>query len=276
MEHFSVDAYTPAQIAARVEKVCISKSTTEPLRVLVLAGLAGAFIAFGAALFTLVIHAGAGVDPGLLRLVGGLAFCLGLVLVIVAGAELFTGNNLLVMAFVDGKISLAQLLRNWGLVYLGNFGGALFIAALVWASGHWLIGDGAVGAKAVRIALAKVQLDPLQAVARGVLCNLLVCLAVWMCFAGRSVTDKVLAILFPITAFVALGFEHSVANMYFIPAGLFAAAEPSVISALGGVDLAPLTLQGFLLNNLLPVTLGNVIGGGLLVGLVYWFIYLRD
>jgi formate/nitrite transporter len=276
MQHFSIDAYTPAEIAARVEKVSVSKSTTDPLRVLVLAGLAGAFIAFGAAFFTLVTHAGAGVDPGLMRLIGGLVFCLGLVLVVVAGAELFTGNNLLVMACVDGKITLAQLARNWLLVYVGNFAGSLFIAALVWASGHWLIGDGAVGAKAVRIALAKVQLDPVQAVARGVLCNLLVCLAVWMCFAGRSVTDKVLAILFPITAFVSLGFEHSVANMYFIPAGMLAASEPQVAAALAGADLAPLTISGFLLGNLLPVTLGNIIGGGLLVGLVYWFIYLRE
>jgi len=281
MEHFSIDAYTPAQIAERVEKVCISKSTSDPLRALALSVLAGAFIAFGALFFTLVTHDVSDLNPGLARLIGGLVFSLGLVLVVIAGAELFTGNNLLVMACVDGKIGLGQLLRNWAIVYCGNFVGAIGVALLVWLSGHWLIGDGAVGARAVQIALAKLQLEPLQAVVSGLLCNVLVCLAVWMCFAGHSVTDKILAILLPISAFVALGFEHSVANMYFVPAGMLAASEPAVLLALGGGDTAALGLGelgigNFLLANLLPVTLGNMLGGGGLVAAVYWFIYLRD
>lgn len=275
MEHFSVDAYTPREIAAKIEKVAVSKSTNDPLRVFALAVLAGAFIAFGAALYTLVTYDAAGVAAGIMRLLGGLVFCLGLILVVVAGAELFTGNNLIVMAYVDGKVSLRQLLQNWGIVYVGNFAGAVGVVVLIYLSGHWQIGDGAVGAKAIAIANAKVNLDWMQAFTRGILCNILVCLAVWLCFAGRSVVDKVFAILFPITAFVALGFEHSVANMFFIPAGMVAQTQPELVQHLAGTSLENLTITGFICNNLIPVTLGNIIGGSVFVGLFYWFIYLR-
>jgi len=276
VDHFSVDAYSPKEIAARIESVGVSKSTGEPLRVFALAILAGAFIAFGAVFYTIVTHDSAGVSAGFMRLVGGLSFCLGLILVVVAGAELFTGNNLIVMAYVDGKVSLNKLLANWTIVFVGNFIGALGILLLIYLSGHWQIGGGAVGAKVLAIANAKVNLTWMEAFTRGILCNILVCLAVWLCFAGRTVVDKVLAIIFPITAFVAMGFEHSVANMYFISAGLLAKQQPELVQLVGSMNLDGLTISSFLFNNLLPVTLGNIIGGSVFVGLFYWFIYLRD
>lgn len=275
MDPFSIDAYTPAEVARRVEQVSLSKCTNDPLRVMALAVLAGAFIALGAMFYTLVIHEPGMLPIGLLKWLGGLAFCLGLVLVVVAGAELFTGNNLLVMAFVDGKISLRQLLNNWWLVYLGNFIGALGILLLIVLTGLWWQGDGALAAQTVAIADSKVNLSFWQAFSRGVLCNVLVCLAIWLTMAGRSVTDKILAVLLPISAFVALGFEHSVANMFVIPAGMVA----SNMQAWQGMGISVsenLTVSGFLLGNLLPVTLGNLVGGSLLVGLCYWFIYLRN
>lgn len=279
MKDFDTDAYTPAQMAARVEKAGIVKGNLDFLSTLTLSILAGAFIAFGAVLFTYVIH-DSNLSSGLTKLIGGLVFCLGLILVVVAGAELFTGNNLIIMAYVSRKITLERLLRNWIIVFSGNLIGALAIVSLVSQTGHWTTARGAVGAQALLIANGKVHLTFAQALSRGILCNILVCLAVWLCFSGRSVTDKVLAIIFPITAFVALGFEHSVANMYFIPAGLMLKNNPEVLSAaekmLGQTpDLSSLTTTGFLLRNLLPVTLGNIIGGGFLVGIVYWFVYLR-
>lgn len=280
MNNFSVEAYSPKEIAERIEKVSISKSTNDPVRVFVLALLAGAFIAFGAALFTLVTHDASNINVGLLRLIGGLVFCLGLILVVVAGAELFTGNNLLVMAYVDKKITLSQLMRNWLIVFLGNFIGALGVVLLIYLSKHWLINQGLVGTKAILIANGKVGLSFTQALSLGILCNILVCLAVWLCFAGRTVTDKILAIIFPITAFVALGFEHSVANMYFIPAGMAAASDPEILQAALSIrphlNLSELSVGKFIINNLLPVTLGNLIGGSGFVGIVYWFIYMRE
>lgn len=276
MVHFLVDAYTPKEIAARIENSGVTKSTGDPLRVFALAILAGAFIAFGAIFFTIVTYDGGGVAAGLMRLIGGLAFCLGLILVVVAGAELFTGNNLIVMAYIDGKVTLKQLMKNWIIVYFGNFVGAIGVMGLIYFSGHWDIGNGAVGAKVIAIANAKVNLTWMEAFTRGILCNILVCLAVWLCFAGRTVVDKVLAILFPITAFVAMGFEHSVANMYFIPAGLVAKQQPEMLSLISTINVENLTIMNFLFNNLLPVTLGNIIGGSIFVGLFYWFIYLRD
>ncbi|NQY27131.1 MAG: formate/nitrite transporter family protein [Piscirickettsiaceae bacterium] len=276
MDHFSVDAYSPKEIAARIENVGISKSTSDPLRVFALAILAGAFIAFGAVFFTVVTHDATAISAGILRLLGGLVFCLGLVLVVVAGAELFTGNNLIVMAYVDGKVSLKQLLTNWMIVFIGNFVGALGILLLIYLSGHWQINGSEVGAKVLTIANSKVNMTWMEAFTRGMLCNILVCMAIWLCFAGRTVVDKVLAILFPITAFVAMGFEHSVANMYFIPAGLLAKNQPDIVQLVGNINLDNLTIYGFLFDNLLPVTLGNIVGGSVFVGLFYWFIYLRD
>ncbi len=279
MQQFDIDAYTPAQMAARVEKAGIVKGNLDFFSTFTLSVLAGAFISFGAILYTYVIH-DSSLSVGLTKLIGGLVFCLGLILVIVAGAELFTGNNLIVMAYVSKKITLRMVLRNWAIVFVGNLVGSLAIVLLVWLSGQWAAEGHAVGLKALMIANGKVNLTFAQALSRGILCNILVCLAVWLCFSGRSVTDKVLAIIFPITAFVALGFEHSVANMYFVPAGLVLKQDAQVLSAatrmLGQVpDLSRLTISGFLARNLLPVTLGNIIGGGFLVGIVYWFAYLR-
>ena len=275
MENFSIDAYTPKEIAQRIEKVSISKSTLDPFRVFALSLLAGAFIAFAAVFYTIVIHDST-LSSGLTRLLGGLVFCLGLILVIVAGAELFTGNNLLVMAFVDKKITLKQLMLNWGIVFFGNLIGSLGIVFLIYLSDQWLMSGGALGAKAVMIANSKVNLEFVPAFARGILCNALVCMAVWMCFACHSVTDKVLTILFPITGFVAMGFEHSVANMYFIPAGILAQMNPDIMQVVGSsAKVSNLDLMGFM-HNMLPVTLGNIVGGSIFVGMVYWFIYLRS
>jgi len=260
------DAYAPPQIAVRVREVGVAKATAPVATTLGLAVLAGAFIALGALFYTVTITGGTGQAPfGLVRLVGGMAFSLGLVLVVVGGAELFTGNNLIAMAWAAGRITIGQVLRNWLWVYLGNLFGALGTAALALLAGvHWL-GDGTVGETAVGIARAKVSLDPMAAVARGVLCNALVCLAVWLCMGARGVADKILAILFPITAFVACGFEHSIANMYFLPVGI----------ALTAGTAAPISLAGAL-GNLAFVTAGNILGGTVLVALVYWFVYLRD
>ncbi|MBQ0713199.1 MAG: formate/nitrite transporter family protein [Porticoccus sp.] len=271
-----MEAYSPKQIAQRVEAVGVTKANLDTLSTLLLAILAGAFISFGALLYTFIIH-DSSFGLGLTRLAGGLGFCLGLILVVVAGAELFTGNNLMTIACVSRRISLAKLLRNWALVFLGNLLGALGTVVLISISNYWLANDGRVGEVTVLIANSKVNLGFAEAFARGVLCNVLVCLAIWLCFAGHSVTDKILAIVFPITAFVALGFEHSVANMYFIPAGMMALGDPVVLAAIPeGTDLSNLNIWDFLVNNLLPVTLGNMVGGGILVGVVYWVIYLRN
>lgn len=279
MDVFDIDAYSPAQMAARVEKAGITKGNLDPLSTLVLAMLAGAFIAFGAALYTFVLH-DTTLTLGLGRLLGGFVFCLGLILVIVAGAELFTGNNLIVMAYVSRKVTGRQLLQNWGIVFIGNLLGALIIVLFIHLSSHLNTAGGALSLFALKIAVAKVNLTFMEALMRGILCNLLVCLAVWLCFSGRSVTDKILAILFPITAFVAMGFEHCVANMYFIPVGLVIANDNVLLESALKLSTQPLatdslTIGAFLWNNLVPVTLGNIIGGVFFVGAVYWFVYLR-
>lgn len=254
------DAYAPRVIAERIEGAGVAKANLPTLSLLVLGILAGAFIGFGAMFYTVVMtNSGLGFGPA--RLLGGVVFSLGLILVVVGGAELFTGNNLIVMAWADNKISTGQLLRNWGLVFVGNFIGAVATAYMVYLSGTLAAADGGVAATAARIAEAKVLIPPLEAFVRGVLCNALVCLAVWLSFAAHSVSGKILAIVFPISAFVALGFEHSIANMYFIPLGLFLDAD--------GVDVPGIVA------NLLPVTLGNIFGGGVFVALVYWLVYLR-
>lgn len=273
MENFSNDAYKPKEIAERIEQISVSKSATDLSKVFVLALLAGAFIAFASVFYTVVVH-NSTMSPGITRLVGGLSFCLGLILVVIAGAELFTGNNLLIMAYVDKKITLKQMVANWGVVFIGNLIGSLGVVFLIYLSDEWLMTGDAVGAKAILIANEKVNLSFTAAFARGILCNALVCLAVWLCFACHSVTDKILAIIFPVTAFVAMGFEHSVANMYFIPAGIIAQYNPEIMKVVGTVDLSHLNFMGFMAN-LLPVTLGNIAGGSVFVGMVYWFIYLK-
>jgi formate transporter len=262
-----LDAYAPSQIAMRVREVGVTKAAMPVLTMFALAILAGAFIALGALFYTVTVTTGneVAVPIGLLRLAGGVTFSLGLVLVVVGGAELFTGNNLIAMAWASGRVTTQQVMRNWGWVYLGNLVGAVGTAGLVWLAGVHTMSDGAVGETMVRIARSKIALDPVSALARGVLCNVLVCLAVWLCMGARSVADKILAILFPISAFVACGFEHSVANMYFLPIGWALAAGTS----------APLSVTDAV-SNLALVTLGNVLGGTILVALVYWSVYLRN
>lgn len=271
----TLDAHPPLEMAERMENVGVKKATMDPWSMFALAVLAGSFIGLGAEFFTLVIT-DSGLNFGMNKLVGGFAFCLGLILVVVGGAELFTGNNLIVMAWVGGKLTLGQLMRNWIIVYAGNLVGSLATVVLMYFTRQWVFSDYQVGATALRIANAKVNLCFSAALSRGILCNALVCLAVWLTLSGRSVTDQILAILFPITAFVASGFEHSVANMYFIPMGLLLKSEPHVVEAAGYVasDLVQLNAQGFV-DNLIAVTTGNIFGGGFLVALVYWFIYRR-
>ncbi|RKX39130.1 MAG: formate transporter FocA [Verrucomicrobia bacterium] len=274
MEPAITDAYMPAEMAKRAEASAIRKANRDFVSAFFLAVQAGSFIAFGAALFTSVIH-DSSLGVGLTKLIGGMTFSLGLVLVIIAGADLFTGDTLMVMGCFSGKIKVRQMLRGWVFVFMGNLVGALAIVAMVHYSGHWSGNGGAIGAKALAIANAKVNLTFTQAIASGMLCNILVCLAIWLCYSSRSVTDKILSIIFPITAFVAMGFEHSIANMYFIPAGLVLKHNPEIVGLLNGADLSNLTMSGFLLNNLLPVTIGNMVGGALFVGTIYWILYLR-
>jgi formate/nitrite transporter len=276
-EHASLDPLLPAEMAARAETIGAAKARLPLLDLAALAVLAGAFIALGAAFFTTVTTS-TEVGYGPSRLLGGVAFSLGLILVVIAGAELFTGNNLMVMAWAARRVSTGSLLRAWAVVYAGNFIGALATAVLVALSGQWRFAEHAVGANAVRIANTKVNLDFAEAFFLGVLCNGLVCLAVWLTYSARSNLDKALAVVFPITAFVASGYEHSIANMYFIPLGLLLKSEGAVLAA-GDLDAAAvgdLDVVTFLFANLLPVTAGNLVGGGVLVGAIYWFIYRRN
>jgi formate/nitrite transporter len=254
MSDDSHDAYKPAQIAALIETAGVAKAALPLHRMATLALLAGAFIGFGAAFWCLAM---AGADPGFgpQRVLGGMVFSLGLILVVVGGAELFTGNALMVMAAVDGRIGVAALARNWGVVYLGNLAGAVGLALAFGLSG---LLDGPMGETAARAASAKAALGPVEAFVRGALCNALVCLAVWLSFAARSATDKILGVLWPVTAFVALGLEHSVANMFLFPAGIWAGAEVSPAGVAG---------------NLVWVTLGNIVGGAGGVALAYRFAF---
>lgn len=264
---FGFDAFSPTQIAERVETTGVAKARLPLLSMLVLGVLAGAFIGLGA-LYFVIVRSDAQLSFALKQVLGGMAFALGLILVVIAGAELFTGNNLLVMAWADRKISTCELLRSWAVVCIGNFVGAVGLALLVYLARHPEINGGAIGREYLSIASAKVGLPFWTALFRGILCNALVCLAVWMALAGRSVVDKVVAIVVPISAFVAAGFEHSVANMYLIPMAM-------LLQDAGGMAGATvITWSGFFAN-LVPVLLGNLIGGAVLVGLVYHLIYHR-
>ena len=273
----TLDALLPPEMAARAEEVGVTKAALDAPRLFTLAILAGAFIAFGG-IFATTALAGAGQAPwGPVRVLAGAVFSVGLILVVVGGAELFTGNNLIVMAWASGRVRTAALLRSWTIVFAGNFVGAAGIALAVCLAGTQRAGDGAFGLAALAIAHAKLQLGFGQAVVLGVLCNVLVCLAIWLGYSARTTTDRLLAVVPPISAFVAAGFEHSIANMYFVPFAIFVdTLDPGFVAAHG---LAPrldgLTWAAFVGRNLLPVTIGNLIGGALLVGAVYWFVYLR-
>lgn len=290
---FSFDALMPKDMAAKAEAVGVTKANLGPYRMFAMAVLAGAFIAMGANYATTVwaglgkITVSAGGDVaftsaipyGIQRLLGGLVFATGLIMVVIAGSELFTGNCLIPMAWASKKVTTRAMLRNWVIVYFGNFVGSVLTAYLIFLGKQHTFGGGAVGLAALNIGVAKSTLGFVQCVVLGIFCNALVCMAVWMCFGARSNVDKVFVILPPISAFVACGFEHCVANMYFIPSAIFIkdldpAYFATVASALkdGG---ASLTWGTFLVANLIPATIGNIIGGALMVGGMYWFIYLR-
>ena len=269
MEIFGFDAFSPKEIAGRVNEFCVVKARMPLITMWMLGMLAGAFIGLGSIYYTLVVS-DVSIGFAAARVGGGVCFSLGLLLVVVAGAELFTGNNLLAMGWADGCVSWREVLRNWAVVCAANFVGAAGLAVLVYFSGHWEMNDGAVGETYLKIAAAKAALPAWRAFFLGVLCNILVCMAVWMALAGRSVVDKFVAILFPISAFVAAGFEHSIANMYFFPLAMLLKWH--------GLALPPggdaITVYG-MLGNLGPVIAGNIVGGSVLVALVYWVIYLR-
>jgi formate transporter len=273
----AIDALLPPAMARRAEEIGVAKAAMAPMRLFALAVLAGAFIALGGA-FATTAAAGAGTAPwGPVRVVVGVAFSLGLILVLVGGAELFTGNNLIVMAWASGRVGSLALLRNWTIVFAGNALGAMATGLVVYAAGIHRFGGGAWGITAITTASAKLGFGFVQAVALGVLCNALVCLAVWMTYSARTTSDRILVIVPPISAFVAIGFEHSIANLYFVPLGIFIAVfDPAFMAGRDmGVQADSLTWTGFVLRNLVPVTLGNIVGGSLLVGAVYWFVYLQ-
>jgi formate/nitrite transporter len=288
----TLEAILPAAMAARAEEAGVKRVAIDPLTQLVLSVLAGAFIGLGAAFATTVGAGGiaiasadgstalsAGLPYGVMRLLIGLAFSLGLIMVIVGGAELFTGSNMIVMAWASGKVKSRDLLRNWVIAFVGNFAGAFLTAALMFLTTQYTFGGGSVGLTALATAESKASLAFIPAVALGIMCNALVCLAVWMCYGARTTVDRILTIVPPITAFVATGFEHSIANIYYLPLGLFikSGAADAFWTSIGksAADFPALTWGNFLIGNLLPVTIGNIIGGSVMVAAVYWFVYLR-
>ena len=268
----------PPEIASAAETVGVKKAKMPFMKMAPLAILAGAFIAFGAIFATGTITGTATLFGfGVTKLLGGVTFSLGLILVVVGGAELFTGNNLITMAWASKKVTTRELLKNWLIVFVFNFVGALGTVALMFLAKQYTFSGGAIGATALGIAVGKVSLGFVQAIALGIMCNIFVCMAVWMAMSAKDTAGKILAIVPPIAAFVAAGFEHSVANMYFIPMGLAIKYLDPVFTATAKVaGIEKLTVEAFLVNNLLPVTIGNIIGGGLFVGIAYWAIYLRD
>lgn len=259
---FGSNAFSPPEIAERVQGVGVKKARLPLLSQLILSVLGGAFIGMGA-LFYVLIHSDASLGFAARQVTAALSFCLGMLLVVVAGAELFTGNNLIVMARAQGALTSGEVVRNWTIVFAGNLVGTAGLALLVWLSGHPGMNDGAIGRDYLRIAEAKAALPFMVALWRGILCNALVCLAIWMSYAGRSVIDKAVAIVFPIAAFVAAGFEHCIANLYYFAMALLLAPQTSV------------PMVGGMLRNIVAVVIGNVIGGSVLVGLVYYLIYIR-
>jgi formate transporter len=272
----TIEDKAPKNIAETVaQTVGVAKATYPWLTVFVLGILGGAYIGFGGLLTTCVtFDATAKLGTGLTKLVSGGLFSVGLMLVVIAGAELFTGNNLMVSSVMSKEITFAKMMERWVLVYFANFIGALFVGMLFFYSGLWKTGDGALGAAAVKVAYSKVHLTFSEALWRGIGCNWLVCLAVWMALAARQTIGKIFAIFFPIMAFVAMGFEHCIANMYFIPTGIVF-VQKLALPPVAGVDVSILTWTNFLLQNLLPVTIGNIIGGSVFVGMSYWGAYLR-
>ena len=288
----TIDPILPSDMAVRAEQTGVRRASMDPLTVFVLSVLAGAFISFGA-LFATTVSAGtisigpagdaaamsAALPYGITRLLVGLVFSVGLIMVVVGGAELFTGNTLLVMAWASGKVTTRAVLMNWLIAFVGNCIGTIATAALMFLSTQYTFGNGAVGLVALTTANSKAALDFVPALTLGIMCNALVCVAVWMCFSARTTIDRVVTVVPPIAAFAAAGFEHCIANAYFLPMGLFikSGAPDSFWVSIGktAADFPALTWTNFLIGNLVPVTIGNIIGGSLMVGAVYWFVYLR-
>ena len=275
------DDKAPKAIAETFDQVTGVAKATSPLPTVVVLGiLAGAYIGFGGMLSsTVTFDAAAQIGTGLSKLFGGAVFSVGLMMVVIAGAELFTGNNLMISSAITGKISYSNMIKRWIVVYLANFVGSLLIMTLFYYSGLWKTGNSALGATAVNVASTKVGLTFAEALWRGIGCNWLVCVAVWMAASARQTVGKIFAIFFPIMAFVTLGFEHCVANMYFIPTGILFSGVPQIATAVANiypnVDLSALTWGNFLVKNLLPATIGNIIGGVVFVGMGYWYAYIR-
>jgi formate/nitrite transporter len=265
---FSLSAYSPAEIKEAVEKVGVKKAKLPLQASFMLAVVAGGSIGLGALYYT-IVASDADLSFATIRVVGGLVFCLGLALVLVGGAELFTGNNLIVMAWASGNVSTKEMLRNWAIVYFGNLVGSLGLVFLVFFSHHLDANGGRIGLSILNTAVTKIQPDTVTLFFKGILCNLLVCLAVWLAYAGRSVSDKIVALILPTSAFIAAGFEHCVANMYFLPMAWLLTQTGNVPP---GFDASAITIYG-IIHNLVPVTLGNIVGGAGLVGAVYWVIY---
>src|SRR5574344_1063963 len=271
---------SPGEILSKASGVYEKKARQNIKKTLVLSFIAGIFIALGAVASTLASF-NLLADPnkiGLGKLIQGITFTPGLIFVLLAGGELFTGNNLMAIAFFDKKISLKSLLKSWLSVYLGNFVGSLFVAFLIYKSGQWQMADNLLAARVILIANQKVNLTFSEGLILGIFCNFLVCLGVWMAFGAKDYVGKVVSAIFPVVAFVVSGFEHSVANMYYIPAGIFAKNTPAFVekTGLAGDALSNLNLLNMVTKNLIPVTLGNIIGGSLLVGLVYFLAYNKD
>jgi formate transporter len=265
---FNLNAYSPAEIKEAIEKVGVKKTNLALQASFMLAIVGGGSIGLGALYYT-IIASDAELSFATIRVVGGLAFSLGLALVLVGGAELFTGNNLIVMAWASGKVSSGEMLRNWVIVYFGNLVGSLGLVILVFFSHHLDMNGGRIGLSILNTAVGKIQPDVITLFFKGILCNLLVCMAVWLAYAGRSVTDKIVALILPISAFIAAGFEHCVANMYFLPLAWLLTQTGNVPA---NFDASLITISG-IVHNLIPVTLGNIVGGAGLVGAVYWAIY---
>jgi formate/nitrite transporter len=265
----------PGEVAARLVASGRNKAACPWKQAAVMGMLAGVFIGFGGWLaVTVATGTAAALGFGVSRMVSGAVFSVGLMLVVITGAELFTGNNLLVIAALKKDITWMRMLRSWLLVWGANFAGALLLAAMIYASGLFASSANQVGAMALKTAIAKIDLSWNAAFFRGILCNWLVCLAVWIAMASASISGKILGIFFPIMAFVAMGFEHSVANMFFIPMGLFLKLRPEVVAAAGAAEsIRRLTWNAMLFRNLIPVTLGNIIGGGFFVGCSSFYIF---
>jgi formate/nitrite transporter len=270
-----VNFFPPKDVAAKMCETGVGKCKLPILKMFILAILAGVYIAFGAQLF-LLVGSDSTLGFGFTRFLSASVFTVGLMMVVVGGAELFTGNNLVLIAALDKKVTWGELLKNWVVVYIGNFVGSIILAAFLFWGGTWSLNGNLVGANALKVALSKTSLTFAQAFFRGILCNWLVCMAVWMAMASKDVIGKLFAIYFPIMAFVASGFEHSVANMFFIPYGIFLKSNPKVLEAAGKTlaDLANLNWGTLFTVNLIPVTLGNLVGGAIFVGAVYWYVYL--